>query len=311
MKVGIKTLSLDGPLLEMAPEEFEHLKRARRGFMVLREIEEKLDLVLENFAEYEQELLSLTLRRTLFWDLSWSSFVNDINLINRRLANLLTTGRLYLDQVKGDIHSIYNRDGPVSQGLNKRLAEVYDAKFGYRVMEALRNHMQHRGLPITGVNYPTKREGSSGARRLRWRIAPYLDVDVLRGNEGFKKSILKELEIRGPKVVIIPLVREYVEGIGCVHDYLREATSKDLSEWVQQLEGVIRSSRTEFGDEDMTGVTLVTETDPESDSVEGAKTEQIFTDLLERHKFLAGKNLSLKNLALHFVSGEHIELEAE
>jgi hypothetical protein len=309
MRVGIKTLSLDGPLLEMSPEEFERLKKARRGFMVLREIEEKLDLVLENFAEYEQELLSLTLRRTLFWDLSWSSFVSDINLINRRLANLLTTGRLYLDQVKHDIHSIYNRDDLVFQGLDKKLADVYDTKFGYRVMEALRNHIQHRGLPITGVNYPNKRVGSSGARRLRWRIAPYLDVDVLR-NEGFKRAVLKELETLGPKVVVIPLVREYVEGIGCVHDYLREATSKDLSEWVQQLEGVIKSSRTAFGDEDMRGVALVTESDPESDSVEGAKTEQIFTDLLERHRFLAGKNLSLKHLALHFVSGEHIDQEA-
>lgn len=112
-------------------------------------------------------------------------------------------------------------------------------------------------------------------------------------------------------MIITPLVREYVEGIGCVHDYLREVTSKDFSEWVHQLEGVIRSGRTEFGDEDMRGVTLVTESDPEGESVEGANAEQIFTDLLERHKFLAGKNLSLKHLALHFVSGEHIEPEAE
>ena len=306
LRFGIRELSLEDPLIELPEEELGLLRRSRSSFIAHLDIEEKIDLVLENFAEYERELLSLTLRRALFWDLSYSSFISDINLINRRLANLLTTGRLYIDQVQHDVQAVYGVGHSTLQSLKAKLKEEYDSTLGYRVMEALRNHIQHRGLPIHGVNYPNRRDDSSGRRSLKWRIAPYLSVDALREDKDFKKPVLRERQSRGAKVVVTPLVREYVESIGRTHEHLRDLCSKDMAEWTQQLEGLIERGRVVL-DENLGGVALVAE----DGSGNCIHSEQVFTDLLDRYKFLKNKNLALKHISLHFVSGEYIEGESE
>ena len=60
-------------------------------------------------------------------------------------------------------------------------------------------------------------------------------------------------------------------------------------------------------DEDLRGVALVAE-DCSGNCIH---PEQVFTDLLERYKFLKNKNSVLKHISLHFVSGEYIEKESE
>ena len=76
-KIVRAATSLPGSV-DLSPEEYEALKRAKKGLVRIVEIEEKFDLLLENYAEYERSLLELTLHYVLYRDLDWTSFRVDI-----------------------------------------------------------------------------------------------------------------------------------------------------------------------------------------------------------------------------------------
>jgi hypothetical protein len=309
MRYGITRLhSSAGSLVELSEEEFALGKRSKYGFMALLDIEEKLDILLENYAEYERELLSLTLQRALFFDPSWSSVISDINTVNRRLANLLTTGRLYIDQVNHEISAVYGAESTLSEALRSYLREEYSSSLGYRAMEALRNFMQHRALPVYQIKYPGKATFSENegdgvrAKGIRWGVIPSLRIDALREDKKIKASVLNELAGIGEYVPITPLVRQYVEAIGRFHEKLREATSGDLASWREQMKWIIARGQEGFS-KDLIGFSLVVE-DEAGGFVEG---EQVFEDLLSRHSFLTQKNLVLKRFSIQFVTGECIQ----
>jgi hypothetical protein len=88
----------------------------------------KFNLLLENYMEFEQELLNLTARQMVFTQSNWSSFNRDIQVINRRMANLLTACRLYVDQVSHDISLLYGSCSDHLQKLKKEFSKQYDSK---------------------------------------------------------------------------------------------------------------------------------------------------------------------------------------
>ena len=168
MKYGITRRVLGcKEFIEISKAEFEDVLRARDCFFDALGIEEKFDLVAENYAEFENELLRLTLRRMLFEDMNWASFREDLRVIHRRLANLLSACRLYADHSKHDVRLIYGDDSKVCRDLECAFSHEYDSRLGYCVLEALRNHMQHRGLPLYELRYSSNRDFPGNVERLR------------------------------------------------------------------------------------------------------------------------------------------------
>ena len=68
-------------------------------------------------------------------------------LTDRKIANLLSAARLYVDHAKQHVHRILALDPVTTFDVGATLSTQYDLRFGYRCMEALRNYVQHRGLP--------------------------------------------------------------------------------------------------------------------------------------------------------------------
>jgi hypothetical protein len=79
--------------VEISSKDFDLLKMARTHLFEALSIEEKLNLVLENYAEFEQELFNCSVNNMLFRADDWSSGIDEIHVVNRRIINLLTTGR--------------------------------------------------------------------------------------------------------------------------------------------------------------------------------------------------------------------------
>lgn len=100
MQYGItKRLIGHQNFLEISRENFDEAKMAHDCLGEALRIEEKFNIILENYREFESELLSLCLNFAIFSDRTWSSFQNEIHIVNRRVLNLLTTSRLYVDQI--------------------------------------------------------------------------------------------------------------------------------------------------------------------------------------------------------------------
>ena len=181
------------------------------------QIEEKFDLVIANYEEFETELAGLTIRHMIRRDLPWRRMSADRLMLNRRLANLLSTCRLYTDQV---IHDLTAPPMRLDLEATKRLfSSQYDASLGFRVMEGLRNLIQHRSIPITGITYASTTEDDLAV----FRIDLALNIEMLAA-DGFKASVLKELNALEPdKIDLILFVREHVQGLAAVHEAVRTA----------------------------------------------------------------------------------------
>jgi hypothetical protein len=259
-------------------------------------IEEKLDLLLENFVEYEIGSLSIGLSRIVFQRNDYIELRNDVNLINRRLVNLLSACRAYIDSLPHHVNQICSPSKTESETLMKMKQEQYDSVFGYRVMEALRNFAQHRGSSVQSSVFSEKVEWCGEKQVKVFTVDPFLEPKRLSQDSDFKKKVLHEMEQRGDTVYLKPLVRQYISSIREIHKRARELVSDCVTQQRNTLESalkVINSCGTAGG-----GVAVIIADD-------GTCTDIVYlSPESERQiEILLKRNLRLERLDNRFVSG--------
>jgi hypothetical protein len=217
MKYGLARLVLSSSaFLEITKEEYEQLKESKTNIIEALLIEEKIDLLLENYAELEIEMMRSSTRKMIFQDFEYESFQSEITLFARRLVNLLTSGRLYLDHKSHHLKKIFKNKPEELEQIELFKQSEYDQSLYYRAMDALRNYVQHRGFPIHSLSFPMKREGED-LSIIKFSITPTLILKDMEEDGKFKKSILKELKELGDKIDLKLLTREYVDSLVRIH----------------------------------------------------------------------------------------------
>jgi hypothetical protein len=285
--------------LEIAADEYEAIKAARHGLLRILDVEEKYDILLANYLELERDLLGIALRNTVSRDWSWEAFVEDLQLSNRRIANFLAAARMYLDHASHDLAILYGAESDVLTAFRDEASKQYDARLGYRAMEALRNFALHRALPIKIFGYPNDSIEVEGAqtRRLRFGATAYLSTASLEEEGGLKPTILAELKQLGAKIDVMPLVREYVAGLSEAHERLRTLTDADVMKW----EGAMKAVQIKVGKlaPDFGEIAAVISSQPRF----GAADEiHVMSQPLRRRYRLRRKNEHVGNLTDRFVT---------
>lgn len=235
--------------LELTPEEFSLLKDAKAKQLFGLGLEEKFDLVLENFQEYEMELIRFSMEHSIFPGKVIDILGSARHLLNRRLVNFLTTSRLYLDQILHELSCTYGKESHQYLQIKSATRREYDSVLGYRVIEALRNHVQHQALPIWGITLPMKREKINGECETKFSTLPYLVSEQFEGTK-FKASVLQELinhQFEKGKIPISRFVREHTEALGRIHLELRELIEHDLYEADSRISSYLKKGQEEFG----------------------------------------------------------------
>jgi hypothetical protein len=227
--------------------------------------------------------------------------------MNRRLANLLSSVRLYLGQVPQDLHAMYGKNSAHTAAFNQDRSQQYDASLAYRVLEALRNYAQHCGFPVHAMTLNLEREETT----LRAGLRMYVELQRLRDRE-FKRQVLDELAAGAEKqhVNLTPLVREYMEKLCEVHESLRGRLAGDVATWEHIIIAALERARASFGEEfkNSEGFTLVAgnvlpaEEDGE-EFLQPVETEEIFIKHLEWRKALERKNSNFGKLSARHVTG--------
>ena len=285
--------------LTIAKEEFCRLREARGGLLTLVAVEEKLDLLVENYVEYELELLKIAQHASVFAQLVHSRLGTHRNAVNRRLVNLLSSSRLYVDQVKHEIRSLYGKASSEVSRVDKCFSARYDSSPEYRVMEALRNYVQHRSLPIHWLACRHALDEPVPGARQTVGILPYLDTEILATDKRFKRSVLKELRAscdEKGRANLTQLARRYVEDLAKVHDCIRSLVSKDVSAW----EAAIGSARQLATDGPGTKVDHFSAIKLENDKI--VESVDISASLIRGRKELEQKHRDLGNLSRRYVS---------
>jgi hypothetical protein len=250
---------------EISEADFEILRCAKINLGIVESVEEKLGILLGNYEEFETTLLSQTVHNVVFQETRRSLALDLIYTLNRRVINLLTSCKLYIDQIEHDLNSIYGRGAEVAVKVDEERRRQYDTRLGYRALEALRNYVQHRGLPIDGVQHSiavnTTHKGIASNT-----LTPLLNTHKIREDGKFKAAVLEELiTVYGEKVDLKPLTRDYIEGLIEVHRTFRRAVADDTRGWESTLQSAVDQQSTPDGESPLL---IVVHTDEAGDILE-------------------------------------------
>jgi len=298
MNYGITIATVgDWPFIEITPDEFQRIKIARANLLVALGIEEKFQLLVDNYAEYESAVFSIAQQRMIRGDADWSIAMDDMLLLSRRLANVLTSGRLYTDQLKHEIADLFGKDSALSAKVKAAFSREYDAAIGYRVMEALRNYVQHQALPECRMRYGPEKVNRPCGQLIRYSLKLELDVVALR-NSTFKASVLAELEQREEARNVTFALRQFLQGLSRVHYDIRNWIDSEVASWKATLDGVLEVGTAQIG---QTNVLAAVARDDDGNHPE---IIVVFTDIIKRLDALKSRYRDLGLLAGWFVSGE-------
>jgi hypothetical protein len=278
--------------VEITAESFAEIIHLQKVFPSFLDTEERLNLVLDNYLEYEEELSKCILEYAIFSFQTWAQFTQKTYTVSRRILNLLASCRFYIDHYKQECNKIFAEDPVKKKQFSDQFAEEYDRNFGYRVCEALRNYTQHKNIPIQTIGYAGSLVEDNFERVLKYSVHPRLSIKKLQEDKKFKRQVLDEFEPSQNEIDIKPFIRQYMEALVDIQAFLRKSISPTLSQWENKVTQLEEQFRGHFP-EKFSGIELW-EID-ESGKV--LQEVDLLSEYFQRIKWLIEKNQSLRMLS--------------
>ena len=216
------------PKIEISELEYLELQSAHNILTNALEIEQKYEIVISNYLDFEQNILNATAKYMIREHLDYSDFFEVRLSFNIKLVNLLTAVRLYVDQLNQNVTECLNGHKNTKDNVKKLFSKEYDENVYYRFMETLRNYVQHRGIPVHSTQQNSSWTSLDGDGMLEYSIELASNRIYLEEDKKIKKSVLAEME---DKIDLKVATRSYVESISTVNDAARSmiADSVDSS----------------------------------------------------------------------------------
>jgi hypothetical protein len=215
---------------EIDENRYEAVKRAKYVCVVALGFEEKLSLLLGNFFDLEKELLVLAEASLIWTGRNLAESMEERLTLDRRVVNFLTACRLYLDQTEHSISGLFGNPSKELERVKAFRRNLYDEHAGYRLMEALRNHVQHAELPVNTISYNFSRIRGTGPDYFQYTVIPQSEVKTLAENDKFKGKVLDEIKASGARVDLRGPMREYVSCLYKLHELLRTVMAPVLKD---------------------------------------------------------------------------------
>lgn len=287
-----------GDKIEISVSEYQSLLEATTKLLDALMFEEKLDVLLGNHLELESDLLSISIRDALLSEELEDKFHSNRTLLNRRLINLLGSCGAYRDCAKSIVKLLLADKPEEIKSLENALSSHYDANLGYRVMEAMRNFVTHRGFPVHKVTYSSQVHETESRNRFSYNISFFASAIYLREDGKFKASVLKEIEEKGDNVDLKPLLRDYVQCLLTVHTELRAKFHDAIAQWEATISEAIRSFSSAYPQNSAAGLLSCVTYRGETRVGEF----HVNTSTMERRQALNQKNSGFANYAKRFVT---------
>ena len=289
-----KALNVSG---NIDAKRFEKVELAKNVCLLALGLEEKLQLVVDNYIEWETELLARSQSSILWQQLDkFESMQHRLGLA-RKLTNVLTGFRLYLDQTDHALSKIFGNPSDELQLIKQFKNSLYDSCFGYRFLEALRNHVQHCDLPVETVTYHSKLVDREKTPQVQFAIIPKASLAALSENNDFKKSILEELKSGPEKIDLRPHIREYISCLTRLHKEIKKVFSSVEDKNRNYYQDAIKEYSV-FEDKTVLSPRFVML----NDSGVTARTVELYEGFLEVYDTLKKRNANIGDISKHFAS---------
>ncbi|EMV2918793.1 hypothetical protein [Vibrio harveyi] len=296
MQFKLKTWALGSfPEIEISNEQFQSLYQSAEVLKAAMAIEEKYELVISNFLDLEKDSLAVSSDYMVRRSNNYSEFFDIRSTFNRRIVNLLTSTKLYIDQIQQHV-KICNPE--LTACVKNEFSKEYDTLFEYRFMEALRNYVQHRGLAVHLVSHPAKWiEDDESLLEFQTKI--YTQKTNLEGDKAFKKSVALEMP---DKVELILSSRKYISAISRVHSFIRSNIDTVVKSSRDLIESTINQYQ-DINDGESIGLCAVSfEADGRLDNI--IERVPLFLSWDDVRIELTNRNRCISNLEKRYVSGK-------
>ena len=213
LAVGERSSNLTG-------DEFDEIRRSVRLIRSAVRIEQGFDLVVENYFEFEQDILKASLTHMVFLDVSWRSMNNRALTLNRRIMNTFSAGGVYFDQLN-------LKDYPtLTAELDLIKQRIRDTSPSYQLGRSLRNYMIHRDFDAHQVGCTMRDESIDDVGRLAFSTSVSIGGERLKAD---RRHSNRSLEIE-QDVDIIEATRRYVEVLGALNEEVGNLLKPDLDD---------------------------------------------------------------------------------
>lgn len=228
MEFGLtQALAVEYRVMPMTPDEFDAMSGAAAATILALSVEEKYDLVLENYLELERAVLGTAANWMVRGESNPEVLRNDSALYNRRLLNLLSAARTFVDQVPHHLGEFVTGGSMLA---TEAFSSAYDTHIGYRAMSALRNYVQHRGMPVHANGYQHGMYKDEHCKNHFSHTALLALVPAELSADGkFKAAVLDELRELDERIDLMWLARDYLDGLSEAHSVIRTAMAEPLA----------------------------------------------------------------------------------
>lgn len=204
--------------VSISAQEFLDIKKSRNILLSAFAVEEAYDLIVSNYIELEQEIVSAAACEGIREVHNYDDFFSLRSLLNRRFVNLLSTCRSYIDQTPQLLSECAVDPKSARDELKRCLSKNYDEFFSYRFFEALRNHVQHCGLAVHEVKIGGKWVETDEFRVREVSVEPIAIRKFLEQDTKFKKELFSNMP---DKLPLLGHLRKYMQAIGEAHLIVR------------------------------------------------------------------------------------------
>lgn len=221
------------PEVEISCKDYQELKRAKEVLSECLAVEERFEFIVSNFLDLEKEVLSLCADYMVRHESSYEHLFEIRQKCNRRLINLLTTTKLYVDQAEKRLYKLFEKidQENIKEKIEKFFNDEFDSFVEYQFMEGIRNHVQHAGLPIHLTNSGASRSETADSFRFEFYLRLHSKKAEFAKDCKFKKQTLEKMP---DKIDIMHSTRVYVDSFFTIHNKIRKLLSS-LAQWARSV----------------------------------------------------------------------------
>ena len=205
---------------------FDEIAEAHKFYVDIILIEENYDTVVENYYEFERELIDIVARHMLF-DVTDEVFLGQTSLVNRRLLNLLSAVRMYTDHTRRQLIKSFGKKSAVLCSFQDKSRNLKETNAGFFLLDHVRNYSQHAGYAVDSFSVGTSFTPVGDSRLRLYDMESKLSISEIVQDprtDPALKSRISEIEQKDAKDVI----RDGIDGLSELHQHLRDNIEEHL-----------------------------------------------------------------------------------
>lgn len=202
-------------LIDLKSSEFEKIKHSKELLTLFAKFTENYRIILDAYERVEDAVHQVCISNLLHGFGGYSESLQRRIHLNSALIGYLASARYFLDSSDKILPKLIT-EREIAEFIAFR-SSIYDDSKEYRFIEALRNYVQHRDLPIDNLKHHNFLEDTDNREEsdLVTSISLLSSREKLRLDKKFKKAALEGM----PEYIdIIHCLRAHMAGIWSMHD---------------------------------------------------------------------------------------------